>query len=188
MSRRKLILGLASLGALLVAAGSYLLVGSMRPTDGSIQSHIIVVNLSAIPAGVIQRIDSDRGPIFVIHRTKEDLAALDTVFSQLRDPNSAFSHQPAYAQNRYRSVKPEWFIGFGLNHRGFPVSYTQTLPFGYEREVERWFGGFHDRYDGALFDKAGRVYLVGHPREENLLIPEHRYVAEDKVEIYPFGL
>jgi len=175
------------MSALLVGAGGYVLIETMRPTDENTQSHLVVVNLSTIPLGDTQRIDSDRGPIFVVHRTKEDLSALETLSSQLRDPNSQLSHQPAYAQNRYRSAKPEWFIAFGLTHRGLPVNYTQTLPFGYEGPGQ-WFGGFYERYDGALFDKAGRVYFSGHPSEENLQIPEHRYVAEDKVEIYPYGL
>lgn len=187
-SRPTLRFGLIAMTLAFVAAGAYVLWGSLKPTDVAIQSHILTVNLAEIPPGAAQIFEVTGGPIYIVHRTKEDLADLDSLTQVVRDPNSTSSRQPAYAKNPYRSIKPEWFISFGFeHHRGLPVRYTEHLPQGYEGRVA-WFGGFFDRYDGALFDKAGRVYSLGHPDETNLPIPEHKYVAENTVAIYPFGL
>ncbi len=186
--RRILSFGLALMILALAAVAMFSFLKSLRPTDATIQRHFITIDLAEIPPGTARLIETTRGPIYVVHRTKEDLSNLDKLAELVRDPSSTISRQPAYAQNAYRAITPEWFITFGFSsRRGLPVKYVEQLPPHYDQGVT-FFGGFFDQYDGALFDKAGRVLHRGHPDESNLPVPEYRYVDAKTIEIYPFGL
>jgi len=53
-------------------------------------------------------------PVFVVNRTKQQLDSLASVDAKLKDPKSDNSdQQPKYAQNEYRSIKPEWLVVTG---------------------------------------------------------------------------
>jgi len=60
--------------------------------------------------------------------------------NQLRDPNSGEEQQPDYAQNTYRSIKPEYFIAVGIcTHLGCSPSY---LPDSFSEQVQGVKSGF----------------------------------------------
>lgn len=118
-------------------------------------------------------------PIWIIRRTEEMLAALPTLNTQLRDPDSIEDQQPVYAQNIHRSIKPEYFVAIGVcTHLGCIPNYRPDIG-GISPD---WVGGFYCPCHGSRYDLAGRVYK-GVPAPLNLKIPQHMYVSESEIMI-----
>lgn len=118
-------------------------------------------------------------PIFIVHRTSEELKALNTVTPHLRDPLSHESLQPTYATNDYRSIKPEILVLVGIcTHLGCVPLYKPELG-----SIEaNWEGGFFCPCHGSKYDMAGRVYK-GVPAPTNLAIPPYYYLSETMIRI-----
>ena len=74
----------------------------------------VEVDISKLEAG--QKIDVEwRGKVvWLINRTPQMLASLPKVESQLADPASNKSEQPAYAKNEARSIKPSVLVMIGI--------------------------------------------------------------------------
>lgn len=120
-------------------------------------------------------------PVWIVRRDDEALATLSKIESELRDPVSDNSNQPAYAKNEYRSIKPEYLVVIGIcTHLGCSPSYRPEI-------TADWMGGFFCPCHGSKFDFAGRVYQ-GVPAPTNLEIPPHRYVSESVVIIGEDGV
>ena len=119
--------------------------------------------------------------MWIVRRDDEALATLSKIESELRDPVSDNSNQPAYAKNEYRSIKPEYLVVIGIcTHLGCSPSYRPEI-------TADWMGGFFCPCHGSKFDFAGRVYQ-GVPAPTNLEIPPHRYVSESVVIIGEDGV
>jgi len=118
-------------------------------------------------------------PVWIVRRTEESLAALQSLDDQLRDPESREDQQPAYAQNAHRSIKPEFLILVGLcTHLGCSPTYRPDLaPADLGAD---WQGGFFCPCHGSKFDMAGRVY-AGVPAPTNLVVPPHSYLSDTRV-------
>ncbi|MDJ0709323.1 MAG: ubiquinol-cytochrome c reductase iron-sulfur subunit [Woeseiaceae bacterium] len=116
--------------------------------------------------------------IFVLRRTAEMLERLPSVVGELRDPDSTEfpDHQPDYAANDTRSVKPEYLVVEGsCTHLGCaPLEDFEVRP------AEGWEGGFFCPCHGSKFDLAGRVYRSV-PAPSNLRVPPHRFVRDDLI-------
>ena len=120
-------------------------------------------------------------PVWQEHRTEEQLAALGKHDDQLKDANSEFEQQPAYARNPLRSVKPEMLVLVGIcTHLGCVPSYVPELaPQPFDSE---WQGGFFCPCHNSRFDLAGRVF-DGSPAPTNLEVPPYHYVDDRNVVI-----
>src|SRR5258707_9184049 len=93
-------------GASLGAAVPF--VASMIPSERARAAGAPVeVDLSRIAPGELAVIEWRGKPVWVIRRTKEMLASLKAVEGRLSDPASKASDQPKYAENEFRSAKPE---------------------------------------------------------------------------------
>lgn len=139
----------------------------------------VTVDLGKLEAG--QRITTEwRGrPVWVVRRTPEMLANLKKVEPQLADPDSKMHQQPAYAQNEYRSIKPEYFVVIGIcTHLGCSPLYRPEV--GAADLGGDWLGGFFCPCHGSKFDLAGRVY-AGVPAPTNLVVPSYFYVDDDTI-------
>ncbi len=113
-------------------------------------------------------------PVWIIRRTKEMLQQLDGDDSQLRDPESLVNQQPAYAQNKYRSINPEFLVLIGIcTHLGCSPKYKPNLG----ELGPQWPGGFFCPCHGSTFDLAGRVFK-GVPAPINLEVPPYHFVNE----------
>ena len=136
----------------------------------------VEINLSKMETGQLIRVAWRGKPVWVLNRTPEVLATLKTLDSELRDPQSLESLQPASSKNPVRSVKPEIFVAVGLcTHLGCsPTFRPEVSP---PDLGEKWKGGFFCPCHGSWFDLAGRVYS-GVPAPTNLEVPPHRYVTD----------
>ena len=115
-------------------------------------------------------------PVWILRRTPEDLATLKDPSVELRDPASAEPQQPPYAQNEYRSIKPEYLVVVGVcTHLGCAPKYVPAAAAASYDLGPRWKGGFFCPCHGSRFDLAGRVY-TGVPAPTNLVVPPHKYL------------
>lgn len=116
-------------------------------------------------------------PVFVVHRTPEQLDALASVDGRLKDPASENSdQQPEYARNENRSIRPEWLVLIGIcTHLGcVPDFFPELKPEPFDPQ---WEGGFYCPCHKSRFDMAGRVF-DGVPAPANLPVPPYHFVDD----------
>ncbi len=141
----------------------------------------VEVDISKIETGQLIRVAWRGKPVWVLNRPPEVLETLKTLDSELRDPFSNESDQPASSKNPARSLKPEIFVAVGLcTHLGCsPTFRPEVAPVDLG---DKWKGGFFCPCHGSWFDLAGRVYR-GVPAPTNLEIPPYRYITDTRIKI-----
>ena len=118
-------------------------------------------------------------PVWVIRRPQSILEHLKDHDKRLRDPNSLADQQPVYAQNLYRSIKPEYLVLVGIcTHLGCSPKYHPKVgDLG-----PNWPGGFFCPCHGSTFDLAGRVFQ-GVPAPLNLQVPPYKFLSDTTIMI-----
>ncbi len=139
----------------------------------------IDVDISKIEPGQKITVAWRGQPIFIVHRTREELDGLTIVAEHLRDPLSQESVQPTYADNIYRSIKPDILVLIGIcTHLGCVPLYKPEVG-----SVETgWEGGFFCPCHGSKYDMAGRVYK-GVPAPLNLPVPPYQYINDTLIRV-----
>ena len=139
----------------------------------------IKIDVSKLETGSILKVIWRGQPIWVLRRSEGMLKTLQKKNLNLTDPESEMSVQPNFAQNKFRSLKPEFFIVEGVcTHLGCAPIEKLILP-----SVDMgsdWEGGFYCPCHGSKFDLSGRVFS-GFPAPANLRVPPHRYQDENTV-------
>lgn len=107
--------------------------------------------------------------LYIIRRKPETIAALESGATELKDPESKNSRQPAFASNRYRSLRPEFF-----------VTYSNCTHLGCEVVPEN--GSFKCPCHQSDYDSAGRV-LEGAAAPTNLEVPSYRFVSRNLIRL-----
>lgn len=161
--------GIGALCALTPFVSSWLPSGKTLAAGEPVQ-----VDLSKMEPGQQLTIEWRGKPIWIIRRTPEMLRHLSHNSGQLRDPDSRVEQQPAYAQNAFRSIKPEYLVLIGLcTHLGCIPKYEP-----YEKELgPDWPGGFYCPCHGSSFDLSGRVFKSV-PAPINLQVPPYHFISE----------
>ncbi|GGE72094.1 MAG TPA: ubiquinol-cytochrome c reductase iron-sulfur subunit [Paenalcaligenes hominis] len=154
-------------------------VGSFAPSAKARAAGAPVeVDISTLAPGEMRTVEWRGNPIWILHRTESQLAALASNDSELADPNSNRpGFTPEYAQNEYRSRRPEIFVCIGIcTHLG--CSPTPRLENGAQPGLpSSWNGGFLCPCHGSTFDLAGRVFS-NKPAPDNLEIPPYEFSAD----------
>ena len=155
-------------------------ISSMQPSAKARAAGAPVrADISKLEPGQMIRVKWRGKPVWVVSRTDEMLATLPTLNDDLRDPASAVSEQPEYAQNEHRSIKPEVLVAIGIcTHLGCSPTYRPDVaPADLGPD---WKGGFFCPCHGSRFDIAGRVY-AGVPAPTNLPVPPHKFLSDDEI-------
>ena len=179
--RRRFLVGSTSaLGAAGVVGAAVPFVASWNPSARARAAGAPVrVDVSRLQEGqILGPIPAWRGrPIFIVRRTDEALQALSTMADRLTDPNSDQPEQPEYAQNEYRSRRPEVLVLVGLCPHLFcsPTPHVEIRPEPFDAD---WNGGFFCPCHGSRFDLAGRVYS-GSPASRNMEVPPYSFESDD---------
>jgi ubiquinol-cytochrome c reductase iron-sulfur subunit len=181
-TRRNLIVATSAVGAAAGVGAAVPFVISMFPSERAKAAGAPVeVDLTKIAPGSIEIVEWRGKPVWVIRRTKEMLDSLKTVTGRLSDPNSKSSDQPKYAENEFRSQKPEIMVMEGVcTHLGCSPQIKSA-----EAKAEMgadWAGGFYCPCHGSKFDLAGRVFK-GAPAPTNLKIPPYEFVSDGRLVI-----
>ena len=141
----------------------------------------VEIDISKLEPG--QKINAEwRGKVvWVLNRTKAMLDTIPKLDSQVADPKSEVDHQPPYAKNEFRSLKPEIFVAVGIcTHLGCsPIFRPEIAPGDLGAD---WLGGFFCPCHQSKFDLAGRVYK-GVPAPTNLVIPPYQFLSDTKIVI-----
>jgi len=179
--RRMLVAATAVIGGAGTAAALIPFVSSMSPSaKAKAAGAPVEANISKLEPGQRLTVEWRGKPVWVVRRTQKVLEDLATLNDSVRDPKSEVeSQQPSYAQNEYRSIKPEYSLLIGIcTHLGCSPKYRpEVAPADLGAE---WKGGFFCPCHGSRFDLAGRVFK-GVPAPTNLVIPAHKYLTDDLI-------
>jgi len=140
----------------------------------------VEVNISALEEGRLMVVEWQSKPVWIVKRSAKTLSDLETLTDSLRDPNSEnAAQQSSYAQNIYRSRKPEISVLVGIcTHLGCsPTFRPEIAPADLGAD---WLGGFFCPCHSSKFDMAGRVFQ-GVPAPTNLSVPPHHYLSENVI-------
>ena len=140
------------------------LIDQMAPDAAALAMGTTEVDLSKIAVGQSITVTWRGKPVFIRHRTEQDIkAARDVEVDKLRDP------EPDSA----RVKKPEWLIVVGVcTHLGC-IPLAQPNFFG----GSGWFCPCH----GSQYDTSARIRLGPAPR--NLDVPQYAFLTDTKVRI-----
>lgn len=181
--RRQFLIGsTCTLGAVGMVGVATPFVASWQPSRKSrAAGSPIQVDISKLEFGQQITVEWQGQPIWIVKRTPKNIADLSAHDDQLVDPLSSKHQQPSYAQNEYRSIKPEIAVLVGIcTHLGCSPTYR---PDGMSDDFsESWSGGFVCPCHGSRFDLAGRAYKH-YPAQANLLVPPYFFKKETIVEI-----
>lgn len=184
-NRRVLIGATATLGGIGVVATAVPFVESMNPSARvKAASGPVEVDLTKLAPGQMLSTAWRGRPIWVLHRSKEELAALPKMESLLADPYSLASQQPPDMKNLHlheglRSIKPEYLVLVGIcTHLGCIPSYMPTPGL----LDSAWPGGFLCPCHGSRYDLSGRV-LSNFPAPLNLPVPPYFFESDTLLKI-----
>lgn len=144
---------------------------------------VVDIDIGRLKAGEILTNTVDHLPIYILKRSAETIAFLESDNPRLRDNDSSYSQQPENAQNRLRSVRPDIFVTYALcTHLGCVPGFS--LDNSQNDIAKKWLGGyFVCPCDGAVYDAAGRV-SKGVPAPLNLPVPNYEFLDTSTIRIY----
>ncbi len=141
----------------------------------------VEVDISKLEPGARVTVAWRGKPVWIVNRTQQMMATLPMLDSQLRDPESQESAQPAYARNEYRARTEHaaHLVMVGIcTHLGCsPLYRPEVAP---EDLGPGWKGGFFCPCHGSRYDLAGRVYKDV-PAPLNMEVPPYKYLSDTRV-------
>ncbi len=179
-TRRNLVVATAVVGGAAAVGAAVPFVGSMLPSERAKAAGAPVeAEIASMVPGELRVFEWRGKPVWVIRRTPEMIESLKAVVPNLTDPQSKSSQQPNYAENEYRSQKPELMVMEGVcTHLGCS---PQLKAADAKAEMgSDWVGGFYCPCHGSKFDYAGRVFR-GAPAPTNLPVPPYTIVGDTKL-------
>lgn len=161
---RRDILYIATGAAAAGAAGAVVwpMIAQMNPDASALALASIEVDLSPIAMGQIVTVKWRGKPVFIRHRTAEEIkAAVDVDVKSLPDPEA----------DSKRVQKPEWLVVVGV------CTHLGCIPTGKEGEYNGWFCACH----GSVYDVSGRIRSG--PAPANLEVPQYDFLSDTKIKI-----
>ena len=117
-------------------------------------------------------------PVWVLRRTPAMLDALARVEPRLADPMSVHGTTPAWARNRWRSLRPEYLVFSNVcTHLGCVPELRLEAGAGLPPD---WPGGFACPCQGSLYDLAARVWR-DMPAPDNMPVPDYEFIADTTI-------
>ena len=142
----------------------------------------VEVDISGLKPGEKAVVEWRGKPVWILHRTPEQLASLKKTDPQVADPKSERKTYPTpeYAKNEYRSRKPELLVVVGIcSHLGCSPG-DKLAPGPQPSLPDDWVGGFLCPCHGSTFDLAGRVFK-NKPAPDNLEVPPYMYLTDSRL-------
>lgn len=152
-----------AMGAVGTGAAVMPFLSSMNPAADVLALSSIDVDISKIPVGKTLTVMWRGKPVFVRHRTPEDIKeARETPLKDLIDPQT----------DAERVKEPDWLVVVGIcTHLGC-IPIQRKSP---KNVDEGWICPCH----GSKYDTSGRV--VQGPAPLNLVVPDYKFVDNDTV-------
>jgi len=163
----KLVAGASA--AIGVGALAWPLIDSMNPAADVLAMSSTTVDIAPIPVGMAITVMWRGKPVFVRHRTAEEIKeAVDVQVNRLPDPQADSA--------RVKPGKDQWLIVVGIcTHLGcVPTGNRPTDPRGS-------YGGWFCPCHGSMYDTSGRIRQG--PAPANLAVPPYAFEGETKIKI-----
>jgi ubiquinol-cytochrome c reductase iron-sulfur subunit len=159
-----LYLATGAVGAVGVGAAIIPLISQMNPDASTLAAASTEVDISGIAPGQILTVKWRGKPIFISHRTPEEIKIVRAVpLDELKDP----------ATDQSRVQKPEWLVVIGIcTHLGC-VPLKNEGPFAN--------GGFFCPCHGSVYDQSARIRQG--PAPANLVVPPYKFASDTKLSI-----
>ena len=140
------------------------IVTSLKPDKGVLAAGSTEVDISNIKKGETHTVMWRGKPIFITHRTEEEIKeAEDVNLADLRDPEPD--------KDRVKVGKSQWLITVGI------CTHLGCVPIGNKGEFGGWFCPCH----GSHYDSSGRIRKG--PAPKNLAIPPYEFISDSKIMI-----
>lgn len=179
-SKRVFLVATSVVGGIATVGAAAPFVASMFPSErAKALGAPVEVDISKLAPGEMMRVEWRGKPVWILRRTEEMLESIKKSDALVTDPKLRVNHQPEYARNENRSIKPEFLVLEGVcTHLGCS---PQFKPREMSPEMgAEWVGGFYCACHGSKFDFAGRVYR-GAPAPTNMRVPPHTYLADTTI-------
>lgn len=154
-------------GAVGVACAAAPMINSLNPAKDTLALATTEVDISAVPVGGSKTVMWRGKPVFIKHRTAEQIEeAEDVDISTLIDKQT----------DEERVKKPEWLVVVGVcTHLGcIPGGQKATDAHG---EYHGWFCPCH----GSHYDTSGRIRKG--PAPKNLVVPPYEFISDSVIKI-----
>lgn len=156
-----------AVGAAGAALAVWPFIDQMNPAADTLALASTEVDLSKIDVGQSITVMWRGKPVFIRHRTEEEIAeARDVDMAALPDPE----------KDAARVQQPEWLIMVGV------CTHLGCIPLGQkEGDTKGDFGGWFCPCHGSHYDTAGRIRRG--PAPENLPVPEALFVDDTTIQL-----
>jgi len=167
------------MGCLGAACAVVPFISSLKPNQQILTTNQpLDIDLSHLQDGQQITVQWRGKPIWILRRTQAMIEQLRQSNPALRDPNSLVAQQPAFAQNAWRSLHPEYLVLVGVcTHLGCIPEYRSHDP-----QFSGDAGGYYCPCHGSRFDLSGRVYKQV-PAPINLEVPIYRFINQHTIRL-----
>lgn len=153
-----------AVGVVGVAGVAWPLVAQMKPDASVLALSSIEFDLSPIEVGQSVTIKWRGLPVFVRHRTAEEIAIANAVpLEDLKDPETD--------AQRIKEGHEQWLIMIAT------CTHLGCVPVGESGDFDGWFCPCH----GSHYDTAGRIRKG--PAPKNLVVPLYEFLSDTLVQI-----
>ena len=136
----------------------------MNPSSDVQALASIEVDITNIKEGEEKKIMWRGKPIFIKHRTTEEISSAQNVnLSELKDPEED--------SKRIKLGKEKWLITIGI------CTHLGCVPIGGQGDYKGWFCPCH----GSQYDTSGRIRKG--PAPKNLEVPPYEFISENLIKI-----
>jgi ubiquinol-cytochrome c reductase iron-sulfur subunit len=163
------------------AAAMWPLVSQMNPDASALSLASVELDLAPIQEGQAVTVMWRGKPIFVRHRTPDEIkAAQDVPLEELKDPSARVMNGaesiPATDEARTKPGKEQWLVMVGI------CTHLGCIPKGQRTGDEKGpYGGWFCPCHGSAYDTSGRIRQGPAPR--NLDIPPYEFTSDTKIKI-----
>ncbi|MDX2113833.1 MAG: ubiquinol-cytochrome c reductase iron-sulfur subunit [Alphaproteobacteria bacterium] len=153
--------GMAAVGG---CAAVWPFIDSMNPAADTLALSTIEVDLSPIQTGQTVRVKWRGVPVFIRHRTQENIdEARAVALADLKDPQTD--------EERVKQGKDQWLVMVGV------CTHLGCIPVNDAGEYNGWFCPCH----GSHYDTSGRIRKG--PAPTNLAVPKYEFIADNRIKI-----
>ena len=142
----------------------------------------VEADVSKLEPGQMLTVEWRGKPVWIVHRTEQNISDLPSLDGELLDPASEVRMEPDYAKNalRTRSGNDKYAVLVGIcTHLGCSPTYRPDIGAA-DLGGDDWKGGFFCPCHGSRFDLAGRVYS-GVPAPKNLEVPPYMFLSDTRI-------
>ena len=162
-----LLVATSTVGAVGAALAAWPLIHSLNPAADVLALSSTEVDLSPIEVGQAITVVWRGKPVFVRHRTPEEIKQAGAVpLSDLRDPQA----------DSARVKKSEWLVMVGV------CTHLGCIPLGQKStDMKGEFGGWFCPCHGSHYDGSGRIRKG--PAPANLPVPPYEFLNDTSIKI-----